>query len=178
MQWQIRSIFSLLHPVQFFYTHKYLILYKKLHICHNILQTSLKNNHSSHDDFSMTSMSIHLDHNPCCDFKIRSRLKWAINFGLAVRLRRRVLWLLAVPNWTLNYCEICSAAYVYVMITNWFQLLLNAAIQLPSGPSVSVSVCMCVWERDIEWNQDFAQVHLMGTSVTEIGVMHFPSCRF
>lgn len=39
-----------------------------------------------------------------------------------------------------QHCEICSGAYVYVMITNWFQLLLNAAIQLPSGPSVSVFV--------------------------------------
>lgn len=39
-----------------------------------------------------------------------------------------------------------QGAYVYVMITNWFQLLSNAAIQLPSGPSVNVfGVCMCLF---------------------------------
>lgn len=90
-------------------------------------------------------MSIYLEYNPCCDFKLGARLKWVIHFGLAVLLRRHVLWSLAVPNCTLNYCEICSGAYVYVMITNWFQLYLNATIQPPSGPSVIVfGVCVCV----------------------------------
>lgn len=47
------------------------------------------------------------------------------------------------------YCEICSAAYIYVMTTNWFRLLLNAAIQLPSGPSVSVYLCVRDNKREI-----------------------------
>ena len=46
------------------------------------------------------------------------------------------------PKRVFNFCEICSGAYVYVMTTNWFRLMLNAAIQLPSGPSVSV----CLYE--------------------------------
>lgn len=100
---------------------------------------------------SVTLMSIYLEYNPCCDFKLGSRLKWVMHFGGAVLLRRHVSWSPAVPNCPLNYCEICSGAYVYVMITNWFQLHLNATIQLPSGPSVSVfGVCVCEEERVIE----------------------------
>lgn len=52
-----------------------------------------------HDNSSMSILSIHLDYNPCCDFKLRSRLQWVMMcFGLALALCRDALWLLAVPK--------------------------------------------------------------------------------
>lgn len=78
-------------------------------------------------------------------------------FGFSCNVIKACALLACCARHSPSYCEICSEAYLYVMTTNWFQLFLNAAIQLPSGPSVSlcVFVCMCIWE--IEWEREISQ---------------------
>lgn len=68
-------------------------------------------------------------------------------FGLAKLLCRHACqWLVVIKTYLSAIVGFVED--VYVMTTNWFQLRPNAAIQLPSGPSVIVyfSVCGMEWE--------------------------------
>lgn len=71
---------------------------------------------------------------------------------LALMLCRHAFWLLTVYSAIVRFVQ---GAYEYVMTTNWFRLSLNAAIQLPSGPSVSVYLFVRTNKREILLNASY-----------------------